>query len=347
MKMWPAICLLITLNVFASNDYNTLLDYEKNTIDVYRKVVPSTVNITAITITQNYYLGQIEQIPQGVGSGFIWDTEGHIVTNFHVAQNGDTFNVFFKDDPKPYKAKFLGSEPAKDIAVLKLSEKPKNLSAVTIGSSKDLLTGQKAIALGNPFGLDHSMSQGIISAIGRQIEGISGVKITGMIQTDAAINMGNSGGPLVNSKGELIGMNTQILSTTGMNTGLSFAVPVDTIKAVVPQIIKYGKVSRPGLGVGLLPDNHKFMFGVRKGLVISQLDPGGAAAKAGLEGMYRDRFGRTFVGDVIIEIDGAEVNTYDDIYQALDKHKVGDEVELKYLREGKTKKTKVKLTEIN
>ena len=166
-------------------------------------------------------------------------------------------------------------------------------------------------------------------------------------QTDAAINMGNSGGPLVNSKGELIGMNTQILSATGTSSGLSFAVPVDTIKAVVPQIIKYGKVSRPGLGVVLLDDNHKFMFGIQKGLVIAQLAPGGAAVKAGLQEMYRDRFGRTFVSDIIVEIDGVEVNTYDDIYQALDKHKVGDEVEVKYLREGKTKKTKVKLTEIN
>ncbi|MEX1099323.1 MAG: trypsin-like peptidase domain-containing protein, partial [Bacteriovoracaceae bacterium] len=191
-----------------------LLEEEKRIINVYHSVVGSVVNVSNIRVANNFFYGEVE-VPQGSGSGFVWDENGHIVTNYHVVQGGNNFLVTFHDDSKQYKAEVVGVAPKKDIAVLKLKDKPKSLKPVSAGSSKDLLVGQSALALGNPFGLDHSISRGIISALGRKIQGIGGVKIHDMIQTDAAINQGNSGGPLLNSQGQVIGMNTMIFSTSG------------------------------------------------------------------------------------------------------------------------------------
>ena len=319
-----------------------LLDAEKRIINVYHSVVGSVVNVSNIRVSDNFFYGKVE-VPQGSGSGFIWDSQGHIVTNFHVVQGGDNFVVTFHDDSKQYKAEVVGVAPKKDIAVLKLKDMPKSLKPVSVGTSKDLLVGQSALALGNPFGLDHSISKGIISALGRKIQGIGGVKIHDMIQTDAAINQGNSGGPLLNSIGEVIGMNTMIFSTSGSSAGLGFAVPVDTIKRYVPQLIEHGKIIRPGLGIGILEDSVAERYIGKKGAAISFVDPDGAAAKAGLRGMMRDSYGRIYIGDVITKIAGNKVTGLDDIYHALDNHKIGDEVEVEFIREGKKKTTEVKL----
>jgi S1-C subfamily serine protease len=205
------------------------------------------------------------------------------------------------------------------------------------------MVGQMTLALGNPFGLDHSISRGIISALGRKIQGIGGVKIHDMIQTDAAINRGNSGGPLLNSKGELIGMNTMIFSTTGSSAGLGFAVPVDTISRFVPQLIEHGKIIRPGLGIGILEDEVAQRYLGDKGAAISYIDPDGAAALAGLKGMMRDEFGRIYLGDIITKIGKTEVTSLDDIYHALDDHKIGDDVKVEYLRDGKKRSAQVTL----
>jgi len=319
------------------------LPVETKTIEIYRTAVPSTVNVSNIKLSRNMFYGEVE-IPQGQGSGFVYDDKGHIITNYHVVQGGDNFVVTFYNDPKQYKAKLVGTAPDKDVAVLKLSDMPSKLSPIKFGSSKDLLVGQSSFAIGSPFGLDYTLTTGVISALGRKIDGIGGVKINDMIQTDAAINMGNSGGPLLDSGARLIGMNTVIFSTSGSSAGLGFAVPVDTIKVVVPQLIQHGKLIRPGLGIGIVPDSMKRrILGNDKGIVVSYVDDKGSAAKAGIQGMTQDQFGRTYLGDIILSVDGQDVNNLDDIYQVLDKHKVGDEVMVKYRREGKTLATKVKL----
>ncbi len=321
---------------------NNLLESEKRRIQIYKNVVPAVVNVTNIKINKNPFFGLANKVPQGAGSGFVWNGEGHIVTNYHVVQGGDSFMVTFHNDKKQYKAKLVGVEPNKDIAVLKLTERPKNLTMVTPGQSKNLQVGQTAIAIGNPFGLDHSMSSGIISALGRSIMGVGEVKINDMIQTDTAINQGNSGGPLLNSSGQLIGMNTMIYSPSGASAGLGFAVPVDIINRIVPQLIKHGKIIRPGLGIGIAPANRY----AEKGLIITYIDDKGAAKKAGLKGVTRDRYGRMYLGDILLKVDGKDVNSRDDIYQILDNFKVGDSVNITYVRDNKTKTTEIKLQSI-
>ena len=341
------IMLILVLLISTAGFTAELLPVETKTIDIYRRAVPSTVNVSNIKVAKNFYYGEVE-VPQGQGSGFVWDDNGHIVTNFHVVQGGTSFVVTFYNDPKQYAATLVGTAPEKDIAVLKLAAKPAKLSPIATGTSKTLLVGQYSFAIGSPFGLDYTLTTGVISALGRKIDGIGGVKINDMIQTDAAINMGNSGGPLLDSSGHLIGMNTVIFSTSGSSAGLGFAVPVDTIKQIVPQLIQHGKVIRPGLGIGIVPDSMKSrLTGKTQGLIISYIDEKGSAAKAGLKGMTQDQFGRVFIGDIILAVDGKDVNSLDDIYQVLETKKIGDQVDVKYRREGKTLTTKITLQAIS
>jgi S1-C subfamily serine protease len=341
------VYLFIVLSLFCMMSWSAstdLLPVETKTIDIYRNAVPSTVNVSNIRLSRNMFYGEVE-VPQGAGSGFVYDQAGHIITNYHVVQGGTTFVITFHNDPKQYKAKIVGVAPEKDIAVLKLEAKPAKLSPISFGSSKDLMVGQYSFAIGSPFGLDYTLTTGVISALGRKIDGIGGVKINDMIQTDAAINMGNSGGPLLDSNARLIGMNTVIFSTSGSSAGLGFAVPADTIKQIVPQLITHGKVIRPGLGIGIVPDSMKrrIVGGDEKGIIVSYVDEKGSAARAGIKGMTQDQYGRTYLGDIILSVDGQDVNNLDDIYQVLDKHKIGDEVMVKYRREGKVLATKIKL----
>jgi S1-C subfamily serine protease len=337
--------LFIILSLFstASMSATDLLPVETKTIEIYRNAVPSTVNVQNIRLARNMFYGEVE-VPQGAGSGFVYDDSGHIITNYHVVQGGSSFVVTFHNDPKQYKAKIVGVAPEKDIAVLQLQDKPAKLSPIKFGSSKDLLVGQYSFAIGSPFGLDYTLTTGVISALGRKIDGIGGVKINDMIQTDAAINMGNSGGPLLDSNARLIGMNTVIFSTSGSSAGLGFAVPADTIKVIVPQLIQHGKLIRPGLGIGIVPDSMKRrIISEDKGIIVSYVDEKGSAARAGIRGMTQDQYGRTYLGDIILSVDGQDVNNLDDIYQVLEKHKIGDEVMVKYRREGKVLATKIKL----
>lgn len=340
--LFALLCLFTTLSWGTSN----LLPVENKTIEIYRTALPSTVNVSNIKLARNMFYGEVE-VPQGAGSGFVYDNDGHIITNFHVVQGGSVFVVTFHNDPKQYRAKIVGTAADKDIAVLKLEEKPANLTPIKFGSSKELIVGQSSFAIGSPFGLDYTLTTGVISALGRKIDGIGGVKINDMIQTDAAINMGNSGGPLLDSSGLLIGMNTVIFSTSGSSAGLGFAVPADTIKGIVPQLIAHGKVIRPGLGIGIVPDGMKHrIFGKEKGIIVSYVDEKGGAARAGIKGMTQDRFGRTYIGDIILSVDGQDVNSLDDIYQVLEKHKIGDTVKVKYRREEKVYEVKVVLNPI-
>jgi S1-C subfamily serine protease len=341
-KLTITLFLMITspLLYSSSSDLNHLIENEKNTISIFRNSVNSVVNVTNIQLARRRWGFGAVEVPAGSGTGFIWDNQGHIITNYHVVENGDRFLISFHKDNQQYEARKVGVDASKDIAVLKLTKIPPQLSKIKVGSSSNLLVGQKTIAIGNPFQLSHTMTSGIISALERKIDGYGGVKIPGMIQTDASINPGNSGGPLLDSQGALIGMNTMIFSQSGSSAGVGFALPVNTIKSLVPQLIKHGKVIRPALGIIILPPHLMARFDLDPNLVvIAALAPGGAAEKAGLNGMSRDRYGRVYLGDIILTIDGKKVTNLESVYQLLDNYTVGNRVTIIYQRENKTKKT--------
>ena len=318
---------------------------EDAVIGVFRETSPSVVFVTNVALAQNQYMDEFA-IPQGAGSGFVWDKAGHIVTNFHVVQGGDAFLVTF-DDQTQAQAKLVGADLNKDIAVLKIEGGMEKLKPISVGSADKLQVGQQALAIGNPFGLDHSLTKGIISALGRVVEGIGGVTIHDMIQTDAAINPGNSGGPLLDSSGHLIGMNTMIYSRSGSSAGIGFAVPATFIKRIVPQLIRYGKVIRPGIGISVLTSGQKYyLLGDEDGVLVDQVARGGPAAKAGLRGGRHLPGGRYSIGDLIVGIDGHAVKDFDDLFNALDLYKVGDTVTVKIQRDGKELSLPIRLINV-
>ena len=326
------------------SDLSRLIEDEKNTINIFRTSVNSVVNVTNIQLAHSRWGFGAVEVPAGSGTGFVWDKQGHIITNYHVVENGDRFLISFHKNGQQYEARKVGVDASRDIAVLRLVKRPTKLDMIKIGSSSNLLVGQKTIAIGNPFQLSHTMTTGIISALERKIDGYGGMKIPGMIQTDASINPGNSGGPLLDSQGELIGMNTMIFSQSGSSSGVGFALPVNTIKRLAPQLIKHGKVIRPALGIIILPPHLMSRFDLQPDLVvIAGVAPKGAAKRAGLNGMSRDQFGRVYLGDIILKIDGYKVTNLDTIYQLLDKYKVGDRVIITFQRENKIKQTTLTL----
>lgn len=335
---------ILILAISCSLQAMNLLQNEKNSIKLYKDNVQSVVFVSNIQLVRTGWF-EVEEVPAGAGSGFIWDDKGHIVTNYHVVDGGTSFMISFHKDGKEYEAELIGGEPRKDIAVLKLKKMPPFLKPVKIGSSKDLQVGQKAVAIGNPFGLDHTMTQGIVSALGRKIEGYGSVKIHNMIQTDASINPGNSGGPLFNSNSEVIGVNTMIFSKSGTSSGVGFAVPIDTVKRIVPQIIKYGRVKMPGLGIIILAENYKRYFNVKRGIVVQEVDPKSSSFKAGIRGMTKSSRGYK-LGDVILSIDNTKVDDLESIYHLLDQYKIGDTVTVKFLRGEELKTVKVVLQEV-
>lgn len=321
-----------------------LTEDEQNTISVVKQTANSVVFITNIQRVRDYFYRE-NVIPRGSGSGFVWDANGHIVTNYHVIEDGDLYAITLPNQ-EYRRARLVGKEINKDIAVLRIEGDTSGLTPLPVGSSSNLLVGQKVIAIGNPFGFDHTVTTGIVSALGRQMDGIGGVTIRGMIQTDASINPGNSGGPLLNSDGRLIGMNTMIYSRTGTSSGIGFAVPVDTIKRIVPQVIKYGKVIRPGIGVSILPDQYTRRLDV-EGAVVSSVPSNSSAHRAGVQGIGQDRWGRRYIRDVIVGIDKIAIKSYDDLYNALDSYRVGDVVWVTLERDGKRRKVRLTLVQID
>ncbi len=318
------------------------IEDERNTIGVFRAAAASTVFVTQTRVVEDWFFGTQQEVPAGSGSGFVWDEQGHVVTNFHVVEGARTVTVTFHDQ-ETFEAKVVGLEPRKDIAVLKVEAPAKLLVPIKVAKGTELEVGQKTIAIGNPFGLDFTLTTGVISALGRQVQGAGGVTIKDMIQTDAAINPGNSGGPLLDSSSQLIGMNTMIYSKSGSSAGIGFAVPVTTIAKVVPQIIKTGRAEQVGLGIAVDPHQKlERRLGVR-GVIVGQVPDGSAAHKAGLRGLTRTR--RGFVlGDIIVGIDDARVNDYDDLYSALDAHKADDVVKVTVVRGEETVTVSVKLS---
>lgn len=308
------------------------IEDERNTIGVFKEAAASTVFVTQ-TRTVTDFLGAEQEVPAGSGSGFVWDDQGHVVTNFHVVQGAESLTVTFHDQQR-FEARVVGVEPKKDIAVLKVNAPAGILKAVKVAPTAELEVGQKTIAIGNPFGLDHTLTTGIVSALGRQVQGIGGVTIRDMIQTDAAINPGNSGGPLLDSQGQLIGMNTMIFSKSGGSSGIGFAVPVRTIARVVPQIVKNGKAEQLGLGIGIDPAQRlERRFGIR-GVVVVNVQAGTPADKAGFKGLTRSARGMA-LGDIIVSVGGQKVESFDDLYNVLDSKKAGDKVDVGILREEK------------
>jgi len=322
-----------------------LAEDEQNTIDIFKESAPSVVFITSLTLRRHFFSLNAVEIPQGNGSGFIWDREGRIVTNYHVISDAGQVRVTLSDQSE-HKAVLVGAAPDKDLAVLQISAPASKLKPLAVGEAKNLQVGQKVFAIGNPFGLDHSMTSGIISALDREITALTGRVIRGVIQTDAAINPGNSGGPLLDSAGRLIGVNTAIYSPSGAYAGIGFAVPVEEVNRVVPELIRHGRMIKPGIGVSLVDERYAARYGIKNGVLIGDVEEGGPADAAGLKPAQLFRNG-SISGDIIIEIAGTLITSVEDMRSILEQHRVGDEVVVGFLRNGEERSVKVRLEPVN
>jgi S1-C subfamily serine protease len=311
-------------------------------IEIFRRTSASVVHITTLATQRDFFSMNVQQVPRGTGTGFVWDEGGHIVTNFHVIQGGTSLRVTLADQAS-YPAKVVGAFPDRDLAVLRIEVPKDKLPPIAIGSSRDLVVGQRVYAIGNPFGLDQTLTTGIVSALNREIESFNERTIRGVIQTDAAINPGNSGGPLLDSAGRLIGVNTQIASPSGASAGIGFAIPVDEVNRIVPRLIRDGRLVRPALGISALPDNVQLALKLPKGVGLVQVAPGGPAARSGLQPFKRADDGGVVPGDVITAINDEPVATLDDVLTQLERHQPGETVTLTLWRGGKTRKQAVVL----
>ncbi len=316
---------------------------EARTIELFRDASPSVVFITTIVRQRvGLFSSYATDVKAGEGSGFVWDEAGHIVTNFHViGVRGLSGARVTLNDRTTYDGIVIGASPENDLAVLKIDAPRSKLRPVKVGTSHDLQVGQDVLAIGNPFGWDQTLTRGVVSALGRTIESVSGAQIEDVIQTDAAVNPGNSGGPLLDSSGRLIGVNTAIASPTGASAGIGFAVPVDTVNRIVPQLIAHGRVVRPQLGVKVI-DRDTELLGI-DGLHVREVEPDSGAFAAGMRGMTLDRRGHDVLGDIIVELNQTKVTSIDALHDQLEKHQPGDEVDVKVIRDGKEMVLRVKL----
>jgi len=304
----------------------------KNEADLaalYEKTLPSVVHVNNLSEQVDRFSLNVQQVPRGSGSGFVWDKQGHIVTNYHVVEGANAVQVVLSDGSS-YKAANVFVYPEKDLAVLKIDAPESKLVPIPIGTSHDLKVGQSAIVIGNPFGLDGTMTNGIVSALGREIESPANRRIQGVIQTSAPINPGNSGGPLLDSDGRLIGVTTAILSPSGTFAGIGFAIPVDEVNRVVPQLIAKGKIERPRLGVELADGSQVG----QEGALVLNVTPNSPAAKVGLRPTRRSESGRRALGDIIVAVDEEKIKSANDLFDVLEHHKAGDTVTLAVLRDG-------------
>lgn len=306
---------------------------ESHTIELFENAARSVAFINTSNVRQDYFTRDLAEIPRGSGSGFIWDLKGHVVTNWHVLEGADRASVTLADGTT-WDASLVGIAQDKDLAVLKIETPVEQLYPIPRGRSYDLLVGQAVYAIGNPFGLDQTLTTGIISALGREISSVSGVPIRDAIQTDAAINPGNSGGPLLDSSGNLIGVNTAIYSTSGSYAGIGFSIPVDIVKWVVPDLIQFGRIKRPTLGVEIAPNNYTQRIG-KDGVLIIGVVSQGPADQAGLLPTYRNNNGQIVLGDIIVGIDSEKIENVNDLTLALEKFLPGDQVTVSILRNEK------------
>lgn len=319
-----------------------LLEHERTLVNLFEQAAPSVAYITTENLVRQGFFGELG-VSQGSGSGFVWDNRGHVVTNYHVVANAEKVQVQLDRGKEPIAAEVVGSAPAYDLAVVRLNSVPPNIRSIPLGSSKDLRVGQSVIAIGNPFGLSRTLTSGIISALDRYLPTQGYAEIAGVIQTDAAINPGNSGGPLLDSAGRLIGVNSAIKSASGSSAGVGFAIPVDMVNRIVPQLIARGRAALPGVGFEPVDPGIVARYGI-KGVVVNQVSPGTPAAEAGLKPLQR-RTGE--LGDVIIAVDGHAIDTYSTYFAELDRAGIGNTVELTILRDGRERKQRVRIIDIN
>jgi S1-C subfamily serine protease len=324
---------------------------EQNNIAIYKRVAPSVVNVTSTVISYDFFFGA--QAQQGAGSGFIIDKEGHILTNYHVIDGARKLEVILSNK-KHYPATVVGADKSQDLAVIQI--KAPDLQPVTLGSSSGLQVGQNVLAIGNPFGIfNGTMTRGIVSSI-RQVQEPDGNYIDEAIQTDAAINPGNSGGPLLNSNGEVIGINTMIASSSGGSVGVGFAIPINTAKAILGDLVKYGRVRRPTLGIRAMPmpmnQDLAEQLGLPSptGVLVMQVQPGSAAARAGIRGgnerVYYGNYEILIGGDLIVDFDGKPVRNIHDLTHLLNQHRGGDWVTIGFYRGNKKMSVRVQLDEL-
>lgn len=342
--------VLLVLVSFASavvlgQDYSSFkTNDEENNIEVFKRASPSVVFITNSRLVRSYYSLNPQEVPQGSGSGFIWSKDGYVVTNYHVVQQANRVTVTLQDG-STFNATPVGFEPNKDLAVLKIDAPPERLVPVTVGDSSLLEVGRKVIAIGNPFGLDTTMTVGVVSALGREIDSITRRKIRDVIQTDAAINPGNSGGPLLNSLGELVGVNTAIYSPSGASSGIGFAIPINTVSRIVPDLIQYGRVQTPVLGVSLFSqtqaDYYRRTEGI-EGVIVLDVLAGGDLEQQGMRGLTPSARGWV-IGDVITGVDGSPVRNEDDLLSVLERRRAGDQVTVQSRRGSQTLEYQVRL----
>lgn len=314
-----------------ADDQSGLNPQELATINLFEKAAPSVAFITTSNVRRDYWTRDVSEIPRGTGSGFVWDKNGHIITNYHVIQGADRALVTFGNQ-KSYQASLVGAAPEKDLAVLKIDAEDQTLRPIPLASSENLRVGQSVYAIGNPFGFDQTLTTGIISALGREIESVGKVPIRDVIQSDAAINPGNSGGPLLNSSGRLIGVNTAIFSPSGAYAGIGFSIPADVLTWVIPDLIQYGKVNRPSLGIEIASTQVMSRLGM-KGALVLEVIPRSAAEQSGIQSTRRDRYGSIILGDVIVGINDDPINSRGDLVLALEKYKPGEIVKMKLLRD--------------
>jgi putative serine protease PepD len=322
---------------------SSLGSFEKDIVNVVKKTMPAVVNISTVTLVEDFFFGVYPQ--SGIGSGFIIDPKGYILTNYHVVEGARKIDVTLSEGKK-YTGKIVGYDKRSDLAVIKIDAE--NLPYLPLGDSDKLEPGQFAIAIGNPYGLNRTVTLGIVSALNRTIIEPNGVRLENLIQTDAAINPGNSGGPLINIKGEVIGINTAIKSDA---QGIGFAIPINKAKEIANKLIKEGKITYPWIGIrgyAITSDMLDYIkFPVNKGVVIAEVVPGSPADKAGLKGgnrvIYVDGTQIIVGGDIITKIDGKSVESMEDLRSEIQKRKVGDTVEITYIRNGKEYNVKIKL----
>ncbi len=315
---------------------------ERAQIELFRAASPSVAHITTRAVAVDRFLMRATEVPSGTGSGFVWDDRGYVVTNYHVIANARSAYVTL-DSQESYEAELVGYDSSYDIAVLRIQAPAKSLKPISVGSSKDLLVGQKTFAIGNPFGLDHTLSTGVVSGLDREINAPDGSTIRGVIQTDAAINPGNSGGPLLDSAGRLIGMNTAIASPSGASAGIGFAVPVDTINRIVPRLMGGKKPAPARLGIRAAPGEVARMLRV-DGVVVGDVEKGMGADAAGLRSMQFDARGRPVGVDVITRVAGEKVSSLGDLQEVLSRFEAGDTVEVELLRDGEKAQLEIRLS---
>lgn len=359
--MWPKafllLLLLIQLSPFLTSDSQAqesplalrplaargpLGADEQNNISVFKTTSRSVVHITTLELATNLFSHSVMQIPRGTGSGFLWDERGHIVTNYHVIQGGNAARVTLADQ-STWKATLVGAFPDRDLAVLRIDAPKDKLRPILIGESANLQVGQKVYAIGNPFGLDQTLTTGIVSALNREIESLNQRRIRGVIQTDAAINPGNSGGPLLDSSARLIGVNTSIYSPSGASAGIGFAIPVDEVRRIVPRLIRDGKFTRPTLGLQSASDHVRQALALPPGVVITGISRGGSAEQAGLRPFSRGPNGAIVLGDQIIALAGTAVSSNDDLLTILENYQAGDKLGITLLRNGQRREKSITL----